>query len=183
MRINIKAKAGVVPDQLRDNVDRKTKKLERLFHRVQDAEIVYAVEHGMHVIELSLDGDGTSLRCEERRGDLAAALDNAVEKMERQIKRYKTRVRDGHRRASTDKGFVAELPPGVEEEETDEDASVPRIVRRKRFPIKPMPLDEAITQIELSDHDFYLFLNDDTGEFNVLYRRRDGDYGVIEAEA
>jgi putative sigma-54 modulation protein len=182
MRINIKAKAGIVPDQLRDNVERKTKKLERLFHRVQEAEVVYALEHGMHVIELSLDGDGRSLRCEERRNDLAAALDNAVDKMERQIKRYKTRVRDGHRRPSSDKGFVAELPVGLEEE-AGEDGEVPRIVRRKRFPIKPMPLDEAITQIELSDHDFYLFLNDDTGEFNVLYRRRDGDYGVIEAEA
>ena len=136
----------------------------------------------MHVVELSLDGDGRSLRCEERCNDAQAALDNAVEKMERLVKRYKTRVRDGHRRPSADKSFVVELPPELEEE-ADENSAVPRIVRRKRFPLKPMPIDEAITQIELSDHDFFLFLNDDTGEFNVLYRRRDGDYGVIEAEA
>lgn len=182
MDINIRTKSVMTPEFLAQNLERKASKLERLFHGLQQCDAVYAHERGMHIIELTLTGDGTRLRCEERRNDLTSALDSVIDKMERQVKRYKTRVRDGHRRPSAEKGFVADLPEGFEAED-DTEAPVPHIVRQKRFPIKPMPLDEAITQIELSDHDFYLFLNDDTGEFNVLYRRRDGNYGVIEAEA
>ncbi len=182
MRISVTGKNGSLPDALKQHVEKKVRKLDRYFRDLQTIEIEHTLERGQYIIELNLEGDGITLRSEERCHDLYAAVDNAVEKMERQVKRFKTRVRRGHQRP----GAVKEVTTGLEADTLTEDedslSQTLHIVRRKRFPMKPMPAEEAARQMELVDHDFFLFQNEETGEFNVLYRRRSGDYGLIEPE-
>ena len=103
---------------------------------------------------------------------MKASIDQLVEKLERQVKRYREKRRDGRRRGS---GGM-EQPPPVEVSEE----SGPTIVKTKQFSVKPMSPDEAVLQLELIGHDFFVFRNADGGEVNVLYRRRDGNYGLIE---
>lgn len=183
MRITIRSKNGTVPGSLKQYAEKRVKKLERYFHNIQAVEIAQATERGQHIIELNMEGDGVFLRSEERCNDLHTAVDNAVEKMERQLKRFKTRLRDGHRRPHPAKEGVMEGSTGPAlSEEAEEETQTPRIVRRKVFVIEPMSSEEAARQMELVDHDFFLFLNEDTGQMNVLYRRRDGNYGLIEPE-
>jgi putative sigma-54 modulation protein len=108
-----------------------------------------------------------------------ASIDGAVDKIERQIRKYKTKI--NRRLRQTGASIVeAEFSPGVAEvEERHEEA---RIVRTKRFAVKPMSTQEAVMQMELLGHDFFVFSNSDTDEVNVVYRRRDGNYGLIEPE-
>ncbi|HSV74093.1 MAG TPA: ribosome-associated translation inhibitor RaiA [Chthonomonadales bacterium] len=179
MRLTIRGKSDPIPESLQRYAERKLAKLDRLFRRIDEAEIRHAFERGIHIVELSMVGDNVDLRSEERSADLHAAVDNAIEKIERRVKRFKTKVRDDHRRPSPEK--AVDLSEGVLMEAEEE--PTPRIVRRKRFPIKPMPADEAALQMELSDHDFFLFLNEETGAYSVMYRRRDGNYGIIEPES
>jgi len=184
MRISIKSRDGAVPDKLRVYAEKKLGKLTRYFQSIQAAELSQFVERGQHIVELSVEGDGVLMRSQERCGDPFAAVDNAVDKMERQVKRFKTRRRSERQRAgnSRDEELAATaLESGWTEDEEDEEA-LPPITRRKRFPMKPMPPEEAARQMELLDHSFFLFLNEETGTVNVLYRRRGGGYGIIEPE-
>jgi putative sigma-54 modulation protein len=130
---------------------------------------------------LNLEGDGVFLRSEERCNDMYAAVDNAVEKLERQVKRFKGRKRDGRQRPGPVKEQAARAEEAVTAE-PDEDEHEIRITRRKRFPMQPMLAEEAARQMELTDHDFFLFQDEGTGNVNLLYRRRTGDYGLIELD-
>ena len=170
MRINIKNRNGSVADSLKEYAEKKVRKLSRYFHSIQDVDLVQATERGQHIVELNLMGDGVQLRSQERAKELHAAVDNAVEKMERQLKRFKSKLRHGH-----EKEIPSEAEPPLE-------PNWPHIVRRKRHLMKPMAAVDAAREMELLDHDFFLFENAATGEANVLYRRRDGSYGLIEPE-
>jgi putative sigma-54 modulation protein len=186
MQIIVKGKNGaVIPNGFREYAEKKLQKLERYFHAIQRVEVQQSTERGQHRVEINLDCDGVFLRGEERKGDLYAALDQVIEKIERQLKRYKTKLRDIHRQPAPEKEAttVAGAASGMELLAGEEEAFTPRIVRRKRFPMKPMSSEEAARQMELLDHDFFLFLNEETGEYNVLYRRREGEYGLIEPES
>lgn len=185
MQITVKGKNGAaVPNGFREYAEKKLEKLSRYFHAIQRVEVQQCTERGQHTVELNLDCDGVFLRGEERKGDLYAALDEVIEKVERQLKRYKTKLRDTRRQPVPEKevATVAGAASGVEATTEEEEVFAPRIVRRKRFPIKPMSSEEAARQMELLDHDFFLFLNEETGEYSVLYRRREGEYGLIEPE-
>ena len=184
MNIQIKGRNGAVPDALRSYAEKKVGKLSKYFRSVQSAAVEQALERGLHRVELMVEGDGVFLRSEDRCNDMFAAVDNVVDKMERQIKRFKNRLRHDHQRPGPIKEAVAEAVANsraVDHEEEGEPYS-PRIIRRKRFPMKPMSAYEAAHQMELVSHDFFLFHNEETGEVNVLYRRKDGDYGLIEPE-
>lgn len=170
--VSIRSKTGPLPVKLREQAERRVGKIGRYFNTVNSIEVVYSNARGLATIEISVDGDGLLLRCEERSADLVAALDNAFEKLERQIIRYKDRRREERRRQVARDQVSGEPGP------LDEVA--PRIVRRKRFTMKPVSEVEAAEQMELTGHDWFLFRNASTGEINVLYRRQDGNYGLIE---
>jgi putative sigma-54 modulation protein len=187
MLLSVRTRNSIVSDSLRQHADRKFQKLEKFFHHVETAEMEVAQERGLYTVELSVLGDGLSLRSEERCNDINAAVDNALDKMDRQIKSLKTRVRKSHQRPGPVKQTTAEkistlLEGEDSEEENSEEVKELKITRRKRFPMKPMPPEEAALQMELLDHDFFLFMNEHTRTVNLLYRRRDGDYGLIEPE-
>lgn len=178
MELTVTGKNMDVSDRVREYVEKKTGKLDRYLSSIDSASIELTREsvkssEDRHIAQLTVRVPGTILRAEERATDVFTAVDAVLDKMYRQIMRYKTRRR-GRGRPQQE-----ELAPPIE---ADEEEISRRIVRTKRFVVVPMSEEEATEQMELLGHDFFLFLNADTGELNVVYRRRDGNYGLIEPE-
>ena len=192
MQLNVRSRDGAVQEKFREYAQKKVARLERFFTRIDSARLEQSVERGLHIVELNLEGDGVFLRSEERCNDMYAAVDNAVDKLERQVVRFKGRKRDGRHRPGPVKEYAerarqAGESAGPEEGSAESgDGSADehefRITRRKRFPMQPMSAEEAARQMELTDHDFYLFQNGNNGDVSLLYRRRTGDYGLIELD-
>ncbi|HOK53278.1 MAG TPA: ribosome-associated translation inhibitor RaiA [Armatimonadota bacterium] len=189
MLVTVKGKNVEVTDALRRYAEKKVQKLEKYFRDIKEAQVTQSVQRNWHIVEVQLEGDGVLIRGEERSDDMYASIDLVVEKLERRVQKFKGKLYG----KSTEKGpkekeaqreqMVAEAV-GVESlaEVPAEEEESPRIVRTKRFALKPMSPEEAANQMELLHHDFFVFLNDDTQSFNVVYRRKDGNYGLIEPE-
>jgi putative sigma-54 modulation protein len=179
MEILVRGKGVVVTDAMREYAVRKVGRLVSHFDRINSAHVLESVEGKTQKVEVQLDGDGILLRGEDRGDDLYAAVDRVVDKLERQIRKYKDRNRRSNHRG----GHEPDSIRAMGQEDRTEDAPVTgRIVRSKRFAIKPVPPSEAVAQMELLSHDFFVFENAETGEVNVLYRRDDGNYGLLEPE-
>ncbi|MEA3349056.1 MAG: ribosome-associated translation inhibitor RaiA [Chloroflexota bacterium] len=172
-----------ITDRIRDYTNKKVLKLDRYLNSINEARVDLAyVEsardaNDRYVAQITIQGKGFILRAEERADDIFAALDMALPKIRRRIKRYKGKHNQQRSRMSTSEVAV-ELMDDYDELESYE------IVRRKHFILTPMDEREAIEQMELLGHEnFFIFLDANTGQINVLYKRRDGKYGVIEPES
>lgn len=181
MQLNIKGKNFEVTDRLRKYVDQKVGKLDRYLPGIIDAWVELSVEdtkaaQDRQVCQITLRTDRVILRAEERSDDMFTAIDTVLEKVNRQIDRYKGKRRDRRRGA----GMAIET--GIAEVEAEAEEESASIVRVKRFPITPMHPEEAIEQMELLGHDFFVFYNAEVGQMNVLYRRKDGNYGLLQPE-
>lgn len=176
MQIIVKGKNIEVSDALQKYAEKKVAKVEKFFARGRiEAEATLGSERGIHSVDLTVKVGGLLLRGEEKSDDMYASIDGAVDKIERQIRKYKTRI---GRRLHTGE---AQLSEAIMHSPENEEAEA-RIVRTKRFAVKPMSVEEAAMQMDLLGHDFYVFANSETDEVNVIYRRRDGNYGLIEPE-
>lgn len=178
MELIITGKNMEISDGIRDYVERKAGKLDRYLRNMDEAHLELTRSSAKsagdrHIAQLTVRVKGTILRAEENAGDVFTAFDAVSDKMYRQIVRYKTRRRDRSRPQEEES-----MPPI---EEFEEEAPK-QIVRTKRFVVLPMDEGEAAEQMELLGHDFFLFLNTGTGELNIIYRRRDGNYGLLEPE-
>jgi putative sigma-54 modulation protein len=184
MRVTVKGKNVHVSDSLKVYVENKLQKLSKYFSNIKDAQVTQTIQRNWYVIEVQVEGDGVFLRAEDRSPDMYACVDAIVEKLEKQVKRFKGKLML-HPREGVGAAMAAEVAPAEpldEITEADEEEPLPGIVRTKRFAIKPMTPDEAAMQMELLNHDFFVFLNGETDQINVLYRRKDGNYGLIEPE-
>lgn len=175
-----------VTDRIQDYVNKKVSKLDRYLSGIEEARVDLAYVKSARsagdrqVAQLTVRGKGFILRSEERADDIFAALDTAMDKMQRRIERYKGKHYRGRGDGKTAAEFV--MPP-LEEEEEDVGELGPVIARRKKFLLVPMSEEEAIEQMSLLGHEnFFVFFNANSNAINVLYRRRDGDYGLIEPE-
>jgi len=184
MDLELQVRQFDLTDTVRDYVDRKVGRLDRFLPdmRVTRVELVRGVRRSqgeVYTAQITSWVDSAILRAEENNADLFAAIDLASDKLHRQIERYKGK-REGRRHAGrkSERGD----PSAVVAELEAELQGAPAIARRKRFPIIPMTEGEAIDQLELLGHDFFLFLNPDSGSVNILYRRKDGELGLIEPE-
>jgi sigma 54 modulation protein len=172
-----------ITDAIRDYVEKKLSRLDRYQNGELMAKVVLSLAGSPHVekrakAEVQLDLPGGLLRVEEEDQDLYAAIDRMVDRLETQLKRYKERRFVGRRHS-----YQGPPPPEVRDMEAlrkPEEEEGPRIVRVKRFEMKPMDLEEAVFQMEALGHDFFVFRNAKTDEINVVYRRKDGNYGLIE---
>ncbi|WP_324717266.1 ribosome-associated translation inhibitor RaiA [Carboxydochorda subterranea] len=181
MVVVVKGKNVDVVPALREQAIRKASKLGRYFnnHAAVRAEVALGFLRGQYTAEVTLQFGGVFLRGVGRSGEALGAVDEAVERAERQFLRFKSRFEPKSQPAR--QGEEAEAPEVAAQEPAEaSEAGAPRVVRVKRFVMKPMAVDEAILQMEMLGHDFYVFRNAATDEMNVLYRRRDGNYGLIE---
>lgn len=175
MKVLVKGKNFEVSEPLREYAEKKVVKIGKFFAtRPIAAQITMGLERGMSIVDATVQINDLLLRGEEKTNDMYASVDGAVDKIERQILKFKTRI---NRRLHLENEVVAVPIEGIEEILEE-----PRVVRTKRFAIKPMSVGEAIMQMDLLGHDFYVFSNAETEEVNVVYRRRDGHYGLIEPE-
>lgn len=178
MKITIRGKNLEVTNSLKNYVEDKISKIEKYFNNAFiDAQVALAVERERHLVEVTIAVDGLLLRGEEESADMYASIDGVIEKLERQVHKYKTKInrkiRERQKEFALD--FVNATIDDVEEDE-------PRIVKTKRFAVKPMPVEEAIMQMDLIGHDFFVFRNAESNEVNVVYKRKNGQYGLIEPE-
>ena len=181
MQIIIKGKNIEVTDWLREYVEKKIGKLDRYLPSISEARIELTVQKAKsaddrQVAQVTLRSDGTILRAEERSDDMFASIDSVADKLHRQIARFKDKRT---RRGRAPHGEPVPLPEGEMDIEEEDEAAV---VRVKRFLVRPMLEEEAIEQMELLGHDFFLFYNADTDSMNVVYRRKDGNYGLLQPE-
>ena len=173
MKFVYTSKDMAVSDSLKSRVEKKLSKLERYFREEPEATIRFKVQKGArNIAEITVNAGGLILRAEESSNDMYLSIDHAVDKLESQIRRHRTKLEKRIR--SSELEPVAEVP-AFEEQNYD-------IVRVKKFSVKPMSVEDAITQMELLGHDFFLFLNEEIDTMCVLYRRNDGSYGLLQPE-
>lgn len=176
MRVEFLGKNMQVSDSMKERVIEKLGKFDKYFQSEVVATVSFSHVRTQQTCEItvSLKHDAY-LRVEETTHDMFTSIDKAVEKLERQIRKHKTALRN--RYVSNDSIRYTEV---IEEEEHHEEEPEIEIVRTKNFPIKPMDAEEAIMQMRLLGHNFFVFLNGETEEVNVVYQRKNGGYGLIE---
>ena len=179
MKLQITAKNTDMTPTIQSYAESKLGKLSRHLPNITEAKVEISEEKTKSrqhhfVVQVTLNSNGTLLRGETRGEDLFTAIDKVEAVLNRQIERYKGKLHN--------KGRGNSFARGESSLKTESGQLTERVTRVKRFAIKPMLVNEAIDRMELLDHDFYLFRNSDTEELNLLYRRRDGNYGLIKPE-
>jgi putative sigma-54 modulation protein len=170
MNIIVNGRHIEITNALKDYAESKVKKFEKYLSPITEAIVTLSVQKYRHKAEVLLKANGHMIQAESVTEEAYSAIDEVIEKLERQIKKYKEKL-TSHR----SEGRVAEETAGSPEEEVSA-----RIIRRKKFAMKPMTAEEAAMQMELLDKNFFVFTNVDNGNINVIYKRLDGDFGLIE---
>jgi len=178
MKMIVKGRHMEITPAIRDYAEDKIGRIAKILdHMIMSAEVELQVEKNpsnpkAHVAEVTVYTKGPVIRAREAAPDMYAAIDLVSEKLERQVRKFKTKIVDRHTKVTP----VGEVAASFGEEPERE----PEIVKTKTVEVKPMSPDEAILQLELLGHDFFVFSSAETDQINVLYRRTDGDYGLIE---
>lgn len=174
MKFKIIGRNLEITEALRDSVEKKMSRLEKYFNDDVEAKVTLFVEKNSQVIEVTIPANGVIHRGEEAKSDMYTAIDSVVDKIERQIIKHKNKI---ERRGDYSQSLrFVDIPRDEYEEEEL------RIVRTKKFDIKPMDAEEAVLQMDLLGHNFFVFRSADSNDINVVYKRKDGNYGLIEPE-
>lgn len=177
MKMIVKGRHMDITPAIRSYAEEKIGRVAKILdHMIMSAEVELQVEKNPsiqngHVAEVTVYTKGHVIRAREASSDMYAAIDLVSEKLERQVRKFKTKIVDRHTKVAP----MAEVTAAIEETERE-----PEIVKTKIVEVKPMSAEEAILQLELLGHDFFVFASAETEAINVLYRRTDGDYGLIE---
>jgi putative sigma-54 modulation protein len=177
MKFNIRGNKLKVTEPIKEYLEEKVGKLDKYFSNSDEitANIVVRISGHDQIVEVTIPAKKVILRAEQRDKDLYAAIDLVVEKLERQIRKNKTKMKK--------KVFKSHFEDfNTKFEVKEEEHSTSKLVKRKQIEMKPMSEDEAILQMELLGHDFFVFLNTNIAAISVLYKRKDGDYGIIETK-
>ena len=176
MEIIIRGDKLEVTKAMKDYINEKLKKLEKYLEKSDDvrANVLVKVKGHLQTVEITIPLRNFIIRSEETQEDFYAAVDKAIDVMERQIRKNKTKIKAKENKTKIDFSFI-----DIEEEE---EPSETEIIKRKKIEVKPMDEEEAILQLELLGHEFYLFKNIYTNKEAVIYKRKNGGYGLIEAE-
>jgi putative sigma-54 modulation protein len=172
MKYNIRGNKIDVTQAIEDYIKSKISKVEKYFNDTAEAKAIISAKGKEQKVEVTIWSGKYNVRAEEINEDLYAAIDLVLDKLERQLKKYKDKLQTNKRSVKED--YIPEIEDYFEEDEQN-------IVRRKQVFLKPIDEEEAITQMELLGHTFFVFKNVDTNKINVVYKRHDGDYGIIEA--
>lgn len=172
MKTNITGKNYTPSDKLKETIEKKFEKLDKYFSDEITGNVMAIKEKGGYKIEATINARGTIFRAEVKADDPYDAVDRVIEKLSSQMSRFKTKLQKKYKGAK-------ELTFGELPEFEDEQEEL-HVVKKKRFDLTPMTVDEAIVQMELLAHNFFVFLNMETDSVNVVYRRSDKDYGLLE---
>lgn len=178
MKFNIIGRKITVTDKIKDYVEKKLGKLDKFFKDESEARVVLGTIKDHEYIEASIYAGGMIYRAEVSDTDILAAIDKTVDIIERQIRKNKTRLAKKIKREATLDDILISGKNYTEGEDVGEF----KVMRRKSFQVKPMSEEEAILQMNLLGHTFYIFRNQETEEVNVVYKRNDGNYAIIEIE-
>ncbi|MDD2352774.1 MAG: ribosome-associated translation inhibitor RaiA [Candidatus Caldatribacteriota bacterium] len=181
MKLTIKSRNFEVTDTVEEYVKKKMEKLNKYFDQIMDATAMVSAEKNRQIFEVTLQAKKAIIRAEEESNNIYTSIDRVVEKLERQIKKYKSKLYSksiGEQNKSMDAQLLQDKKDEVASIE-DEDI---KIVKTKKFVIKPMTSEEASLQMELLGHNFFVFNNEATDQINVIYKRKDGNFGLIEPE-
>jgi len=171
MNIIVTGRHLEVTPALKKYAEDKIKKFSRYLSNISEAIITLSIEKYRHKVEVLLKVNGVLIQAEGITGEIYSSIDEVVEKLERQVKKYKEKL-VSHRKGEAKASVVQSQSPMGEESG--------RIIKNKKFELKPMSPDEAALQMELLDKAFFVFTNDSSGDINVIYRRKDGNFGLIE---
>jgi len=173
MKVIITSKNMNASDHLKQTIESKLDRLGKYFSNEIVANVTLSMEKGRQKIEATINAKGTIFRAEETTNDIYSGVDRVAEKLSSQMSRFKTKLQRKHKDHKELK--FADLP-----EIAGEELEEMRVVRRKQFDLKPMTVDEAIMQMELLEHTFFVFLNVESDTVNVVYKRKNNDYGLLE---
>ncbi len=169
MKIQYKSRNLEISDAMKEYFSKKMAKLERLVNDDDgEVEVRFSKMRQLYTVEVTLKMRSIIVRAEESTKDFYAAVDNAINNLERRLKRFKERFRTLKREKNVEE---------VSSENTPEETE--KVVKVKKFELRPMSLEEAMMQLDLLDHEFFMFRNSESDQINVLYRRKDGNYGLI----
>lgn len=170
MTTNIHLRKTVLTDEQKEMLIKKVSKLDKYFNDDVVSDIVVSEQRDKKIVELTLRTNGMIYRAEERNEEVYTATDDIIDSIERQIRKNKTRL-------------LKRLRDGVKKEfeafNVEEESDI-KILKTKKYHIKPMSVEEAVLQMNLIGHEFFVFLNSETNTTDIVYRRKDGDYGLIE---
>ena len=172
MNINVRSRKNDVTPAMREYAEKRLRKFDKMLGGVDDVSVLHDVVKDTHTVEVTINVDGVILRSEVSSLDMYVCVDQAVDKLERQVRKHKTRLEKRFRKEAQ-KASMQELEALPNEQ---------KLVRTKRFDKKPLDVDEAISQMELLGHSFYVFCNAETDQVNVVYKRKGNTYGLIEPE-
>ncbi|MDT8715570.1 ribosome-associated translation inhibitor RaiA [Clostridium sp. 19966] len=175
MKVIVSGKNIELTSALKGAVEKKLSKLEKFFSPEVQASAKLSVEKNRQTIEVTIPFNGVLLRGEESNDDMYASIDLVIDKIERQIRKQKTKLARRNSGNSLKFQYIPDDEQVAEKEEF-------KIVRTKRFAMKPMSDEEAVLQMEMLGHNFFVYENAQTGEINVIYKRKDGNFGLIEPQ-
>ena len=171
MKVIITTKNFSASENLKDTIEKKMAKLGKYFTDDIEANVMVSGEKGRQKVETTINARGMIFRAEESTNDVYESVDRVVDKLSVQMSRFKTKLQ----RKTTNKSLIYESIPEFEEESFEAE-----VVKTKRFDLEPMLADEAIVRMEMLQHTFFVFLNMETDSVNVVYKRKDGGYGLLE---
>ncbi len=175
MKTIITGKNIEVTEGLKERVTKKIAKLDKFFNNETEAHVTLSVQRVRQIAEITISFNGIVLRAEESNDDMYSSIDRAVDLLERQIRKNRTRLE----RRLHNNDFKVESFKFTDEVTEEKEF---KVVKSKRFAFKPMSVEEAILQMNLLGHEFFMFSNSETKQVNVVYKRKDGNYGLIEPE-
>ncbi len=182
MQISIVGRHIDITDAIRDYVEKKLQKLKKYFPYLVDVRVVFYTQKINQVVEITIQANRFTIHGEEKSQDLYASVDLVIEKLDAQLKKHKERI---HRKHQKKQKHEEELNMSIsvfERDDIEENNPEPEIIHTRRLAIKPMSIDEAAMQMDLINQEFLVFRNAISNGINVLYRRDDGNYGLIEPE-
>lgn len=174
MKVTVMSKNIEITPALREMIEKKISKLDKYFEKEVDAKVTISVQKSRHIVEVTIPFSGIMLRAEEATEDMYKSIDMVEEKLVRQIRKQKTKLSRKYNQSLR----FAEIATDLEEVEETKG----KIVRTKIFAVKPMSSEEAVLQMELLGHNFFVYQDTDTNNISVLYKRKDGNYGLLDPE-
>ena len=183
MKLTISGKQMELTQGIKDNIESKLSKLDKYISPDTDVKVTVSAKKGRHKIEVTIaPKNGHVIRAEESQENLYPAIDLVVDKLKIQLKKYKGKMQRRHQDNQSIRFDSPEINDAILEELEDFEEVPFEIKRRKKINVKPMSEEEAVLQMELVGHDFYIFKNDETDEIALVYKRKNGGYGIIEQE-